>query len=55
MPWNQPDRKSDTQITVELEFDGNMNTDGTLTFTVGADAIAGLQRARTHGPSNCYC
>ena len=41
MPWNQPDRKSDTQITVELEFDGNMNTDGTLTFTVGADAIAG--------------
>ena len=39
MPWNQPDRKSDTQITIELEFDGNMNTDGTLTFTVGADAI----------------
>ena len=40
MPWHQPDRKSDTQITIELEFDGNMNTDGTLTFTVGADAIA---------------
>ena len=39
MPWNQPDRKSDTQITIELEFDGNMNTDGILTFTVGADAI----------------
>ncbi len=39
MPWNQPDRKSDTQITIELEFDGNMNTDGTLTFTVGAEAI----------------
>ena len=30
IPWNQPDRKSDTQITIELEFDGNMNTDGTL-------------------------
>ena len=39
IPWNQPDRKSDTQITIELEFDGNMNTDGTLTFTVGANAI----------------
>ncbi len=40
-PWNQPKRKSDTQITVKLEFDGDMTTDGTLTFTVGADAIAG--------------
>ena len=41
MPWNQPQRRSDTEITIELEFDGNMNTDGTLTFTIGADAIAG--------------
>ena len=35
------DRESDTEVTVELTFNGNMNTDGTLTFTVGADAIAG--------------
>ena len=35
------DRISDTKITVELEFDGNLNADATLTFTVGADAIAG--------------
>ena len=41
MPGHEPDRKSDTQITVELDFDGNINTDSTLTFTVGADAIAG--------------
>ncbi|MDE0686100.1 MAG: T9SS type A sorting domain-containing protein, partial [Candidatus Poribacteria bacterium] len=34
-------RKSDTEITIELEFDGDMTRDGTLTFTVGADAIAG--------------
>ena len=40
IPRNQPDRESNTQITIELEFDGTMNTDGTLTFTVGADAIA---------------
>ena len=40
-PWNQPKRKSDTELTVELEFDGDMTADGTLTFTVGADAIAG--------------
>ena len=40
IPWHEPDRKSDTQITVELEFDGNMNADSTLTFTVGAGAIA---------------
>ena len=40
IPWHQPDRESDTQISVELEFDGNISTDATLTFTVGADAIA---------------
>ena len=35
------DRESDTEITVELTFDGDITVDGTLTFTVGADAIAG--------------
>ena len=35
------DRVSDTQVTVELTFDGNISTDGTLTFTVGPGAIAG--------------
>ena len=34
------DRVSDTEVTVELEFNGNINADSTLTFTVGADAIA---------------
>ena len=33
-------RVSDTVTTAELEFNGNMDADGTLTFTVGADAIA---------------
>ena len=33
------DRESDTEVTVELTFDGNINTDSTLTFTVGATAI----------------
>ncbi|MDE2887995.1 MAG: fibronectin type III domain-containing protein [Gemmatimonadota bacterium] len=33
-------RVSDTVVTVELTFNGNLDTDGTLTFTVGADAIA---------------
>ena len=41
IPWHEPDKKSDTEITIELEFDGNMNADSTLTFTVGAGAIAG--------------
>ncbi len=40
IPWHEPDKKSDTEITVELEFDGNINADSTLTFTVGAGAIA---------------
>ena len=40
IPWHDPDKNSDTQITMELEFDGNINADATLTFTVGADAIA---------------
>ena len=35
------DRVSDTQVTVELTFNGDFDTDATLTFTVGADAIAG--------------
>ena len=35
------DRVSDTVVTIELEFAGNIDTDATLTFTVGAGAIAG--------------
>ena len=41
IPWHQPKRKSDTEITVELEFNGDIDNDATLTFTIGADAIAG--------------
>ena len=33
-------RDSDTQLTVVLEFEGDFDTDATLTFTVAADAIA---------------
>ena len=41
-PWHQPERKSDTKVTVELEFDGmSFDTTSTLTFTVETDAIAG--------------
>ena len=35
------DRVSDTVVTVELDFNGNLDSDGTLTFTIEADAIAG--------------
>ena len=35
------DRVSDTEVTIELEFTGNIDTDTTLTFTVEAGAIAG--------------
>ena len=38
--WFGVDRISDTQITVELGFTGNIDTNSTLTFTVSADAIA---------------
>ena len=41
------DRISDTQVTVELTFSGDFDTDATLTFTVGADAIAGYNEAFT--------
>ena len=34
-------RISNTEATVQLIFDGDIDTDATLTFTVGADAIAG--------------
>ena len=39
------ERVSDTEVTVQLVFSGNIDTDGTLTFTVGADAIAGYDGA----------
>ena len=35
------ERASDTAVTVQLAFNGNIDTDGTLTLTVGAAAIAG--------------
>ena len=38
--WFGVDRVSDTRIEVELGFDGDIDVDSTLTFTVGADAIA---------------
>ena len=36
--WNI-ERVSDAEVTLELEFYGNIDADGTLTFTVEADAI----------------
>ena len=33
-------RINDVQVTIQLEFNGNISTDSTLTFTVGAKAIA---------------
>ena len=32
-------RVSDTKLTIELDFNGDIDADGTLTFTVGAVAI----------------
>ena len=40
IPRHEPDRKSDTKLTIELEFNGDFDSDAILTFTVGADAIA---------------
>ena len=39
--WFDVDRVSDTEVRVELEFNDDIDEDATLTFTVGADAIAG--------------
>ena len=41
IPWHEPDRENDTQITIALAFNGDIDTDAMLTFTVGAGAIAG--------------
>ena len=41
------ERASDTKTIVELTFDGDFDTDATLTFTVGADAIAGYNQGFT--------
>ena len=39
------DRVSDTEVTVELTFNGDFDTDATLTFTVAAGAIANYSGA----------
>ena len=39
--WWKVERVSDAEITFELTFSGNMDTDRNLVFTVGARAIAG--------------
>ena len=43
--WFDLDRVSDTVVTVGLQFIGDFDTDAMLTFTVGADAIAGYNGA----------
>ena len=40
-------RVSDTVVTVELVFSGDFDSDATLTFTIGADAIAGYDKEFT--------
>ena len=46
IPWHDPDRESDTEITLELEFDGtDFDAAATLTFTVTADAIVNYEGA----------
>ena len=39
--WSDVNRISDTEITIALKFEGDFDTDATLTFTVGAEGIAG--------------
>ena len=41
------ERVSDTEVWVKLTFDGDFDTDATLTFTLGADAIAGYNQGFT--------
>ena len=40
-PTHNINHVSDTKVTITLEFNGNISTNSTLTFTVGAEAIAG--------------
>ena len=48
IPWHQPDRKSDTEITVQLEFIGNIDEDADLTFAIGANAVPGYFGPRSY-------
>ncbi len=40
-------RRSDTEVTIELEFAGNIDEDATLTLTVGPDALVGYDKPFT--------
>ena len=54
IPWHQPARKSDTEITVQLEFNGNIDKDAILTFSVGSRCRTGLLWARSHDTNIGY-
>ena len=49
------DRVSDTEVTVELTYDGNMSANGTLTISVGAGCHSGLRRIGTYGRNISLC
>ena len=50
------DRVSDTEVTVELTFSGDFDTDATLTLTVRAGAIAGYNgNAHSLRTATCHC
>ena len=53
--WFGVKRVSDSKITVELGFDGDIDADATLTLTVGADAIEKLQWAGTDNANIRFC
>ena len=46
--WWDVDRVSDTEVTVELTFNGNFQADSRLIFTVEAGAIAGYGGPRIY-------
>ena len=49
IPWHQPDRKSDTEITVELEFNGDIGHGRHSYLQRGIRCRTGLLWTRPHG------
>ena len=46
--WSDVDRLSDTEIRIELGFNGDIDADATLTFSVGSRRHRGIRRCRAH-------
>ena len=53
--WTDIEKVSDTEIRIILTYDGTIDKDTMLTFTMGPGGNKELQRACSHRRDTCFC